>query len=285
MASLREMRKRIGAVKSIRQITKAMKMVAAARLRKAEERLRDARPYARRIHEVLSDVAAREDLSGHPLLSPSPGGKGLLLVITSDRGLCGSFNANILRRAMRFLDEADRPTEVLVVGKKGRDFFRRRKYKIRREWVEVFRDMKFETAIEVRDALVDPYLEGEVGRVDLCYNEFKSAMTQRVVVERLLPIEPAEVGGGARPTDFEYLPDMASVFEALVPKYFAVQVWASFLESFAAEMGARMTSMDSATNNATEMIEHLTLVSNRLRQAQITKELSEIVGGAEALTS
>lgn len=284
MASLREMRKRIGSVRSIRQITKAMKMVAAARLRRAQEAILAARPYARRIEEVLADIAARHDLSDTPLLRPNGADTIVLVVITADKGLCGSFNTNIIRRANRFLAEhSKRRVELITVGRKARDYYQRRGYVLRDALVDIYRDLKFERATALRDAIVDPYLAGEIGEVHIIYNEFKSAMAQKVVCRPYLPVEPAAVERRARPLDFEYEPDAAGVFSALLPQYFAVELWTTFLESFSAEMGARMTSMESATKNASEMIGRLTLVSNRIRQAGITKELAEIVGGAEAL--
>ncbi len=284
MASLREMRKRIGSVRSIRQITKAMKMVAAARLRRAQEAILAARPYARRIEDVLADIAARHDLSDAPLLCPNGAETVLLVVITADKGLCGSFNTNIIRRANKFLaDHKGRKVELITVGRKARDYYQRRGLAIRDALVDIYRDLKFSRAVSLRDAIVDPYLAGEVGEVHLIFNEFKSAISQRVVCRPYLPVEPAAVTKAARPLDFEYEPDAAAVFSALLPQYFAIELWTAFLESFSAEMGARMTSMESATKNASDMINRLTLVSNRIRQAGITKELAEIVGGAEAL--
>ncbi|RMH58064.1 MAG: ATP synthase F1 subunit gamma [Candidatus Hydrogenedentota bacterium] len=284
MASLREMRKRVASVKSIRQITKAMKMVAAARLRRAQEAILAARPYARRIEEVLSDIAARHDVSQTALLRPSNGRKTVLVVITADKGLCGSFNTNILRCASRYIREKEpRNLEIIAVGRKGRDFFRRRGYTIRKEMIDVFRHLSFETALQLRDEIVEPYLAGEVGHVQLIYNEFKSAMAQQVVSRAYLPVPG--VAGEKRKSeiDFEYEPSAQAVFEALLPQYFAVELWTAFLESHSAEMGARMTAMESATKNAEDMIARLTLESNRIRQAGITQEIAEIVGGAEAL--
>lgn len=281
MASLREMRKRIGSVRSIRQITKAMKMVAAARLRRAQEAIVSARPYARRIEEVLADLAVRVETEKVPLLCPSKGEKVLLVVITADKGLCGSFNTNILRQANRFLAAQTKPVEILAIGRKGRDHFTRRGLVVRQGHTDVFRNLRFETAIEIRDEIVDPFLDGEVGEVHLLFNEFKSAMSQQVVCRKLLPVEA--VVGTKNETDFEYEPSAEAVYSALLPQYFAIEVWNGLLESYSAELGARMTSMESATKNATDMISRLTLVSNRIRQAGITREIAEIVGGAEAL--
>lgn len=278
------MRKRIGSVKSIRQITKAMKMVAAARLRKAQEAILAARPYARRIEEVLHDIATRYDLSDMPLLRPSTGEKILLVVITADKGLCGSFNTNILRQASRFLAaNAGRKIDVITIGKKGRDYFVRRGIQPKTSMVDIFRDLKLSYATDLRDLIVEPFIAGEVGEVYLVYNEFKSAMAQEVVVKQLLPVGESELEGSVVKVDFEYEPNAKELFSSLLPTYFAVMLWTAFLESFSAEMGARMTSMESATKNASDMISKLTLVTNRLRQASITGEIAEIVGGAEAL--
>jgi F-type H+-transporting ATPase subunit gamma len=202
-------------------------------------------------------------------------------VITADKGLCGSFNTNILRQANRFLTAQTKPVEILSIGRKGRDHFARRGFTIRHGHTDVFRHLKFETAIEIRDEIVDPFLAGEIGEVHLLFNEFKSAMSQQVVCRKLLPVEA--VVGTNHETDFEYEPSAEAVYSALLPQYFAIEVWNALLESYSAELGARMTSMESATKNASDMISRLTLVSNRIRQAGITREIAEIVGGAEAL--
>lgn len=284
MSSLREMRRRVGSVKSIRQITKAMKMVAAARLRRAQQAIMAARPYAQHINKVLGDIAARSDVSVSPFFRESKGGKILLVVITADKGLCGSFNVNILRRAQAFLKKhANREVEVITVGKKGRDFLTRRDYKIMESKTDVFRDINFDLAVELRDLFVDPFLNKEADEVYFIYNEFKSAMAQDVVCRQLLPVIPSEIESEKRPIDFEFEPSAQEVFSQLLPHHFAVQIWTALLESYSAELGARMTAMDAATNNATDMIDDLTIVMNRIRQANITKELAEIVSGAEAL--
>ncbi|HBW47866.1 TPA: ATP synthase F1 subunit gamma [bacterium] len=286
MASSRQMRKRISSVRSIRQITKAMKMVAAARLRKAQDMIISARPYARKIEEVLSDISIRTDISRIKILQPSKGKKVLLFVITADKGLCGSFNSNILRRAMKFMTEHhNKNIELIAVGRKGRDFFKRRELIVRHSEVDAFRELRFELAAALRDGMVDPYLNNEVGEVHLIYNEFKSAMAQRVICKQFLPVsfEKPTTEENHSKTDFIYEPFPEAVFSELLPQYFAIEIWNALLESYAAEMGARMTSMESATKNASEMISRLTLVSNRIRQAGITREIAEIVGGAEAL--
>ncbi len=278
------MRKRIGSVRSISKITKAMKMVAAARLRKAQEAILAARPYARRLEEVLADIASRHDVSDTPLLRPSGGEKILLVVITADKGLCGSFNTNILRQLTRFLRERPgKNIEIITVGRKARDFCARRSLPLRQSYVDIFRELKMAHATDLRDLVVDAFLAGEAGEVWLIYNEFKSAMAQQIVTKQLLPVQESSVAKKKAQVDFEYEPNVQEVFSALLPTYFAIELWTAFLESFSAEMGARMTSMESATKNATDMIGRLTLVSNRLRQAGITREIAEIVGGAEAL--
>lgn len=287
MASLREMRRRLSSVRSIRQITKAMKMVAAAKLRRAQDSILAARPYAQRLADVLQDIAARHDVSATPLLMPSGGSKVVLVVISADKGLCGGFNTNIFRRAGQFLrNHSDREVEIIAVGKKCRDYFTRRNFKLRRQFTDVFRALDFSLATTIRDEVIDPFLDKEVGEVHLVYNEFKSVAAQEVVCRQLLPVikrQVTEFSGKSLPVDFEYEPNAEEVFTALLPEYFAIQFWRALLESYSAEMAARMTSMDAATKNANDMIGRLTLVSNRLRQASITQEIAEIVGGAEAL--
>lgn len=283
MASLREMRRRTASVRSISKITKAMKMVAAARLRRAQDAILSARPYAQRIEDVLADIAARHDVSDSRLLKPSGGPKTLVMVITADKGLCGSFNANVIRRVNHMMQNEPGDYQLIAVGKKGRDYYTKRGHVLRRSLVDLQNNMKFETAISLRDEVVDPFLQGEANRVFMVYNEFKSAMTQNLVCRQLLPVEPKIVEAKAARVDFEYEPNAQEVFSALIPHYFAVEIWRALLESFSAEMGARMTSMEAATKNATEMINRLTLVSNRLRQAIITNEITEIVAGADAL--
>ena len=281
MPSLIDLRRRIRAVKSTQQITKAMKMVSAAKLRRAQDAMFAARPYARKMMEVLNSMASRASPEAHPLLQERGHEKALLVVITGDKGLCGAFNANIIRTASRFL--ADRPgasVELAVVGRKGRDFFRRRAIKIRSERVGAFQALRYATARELAKELISAFTSGEADQVFLVYNEFKSVIQQRIVVERLLPIEKLAIDPKDPAQDYLYEPAPAGILASILPKHVEVQVWRALLESQAAEHGARMTSMDAATNNASEMIDRLTLYMNKVRQAAITKEIIEVVSGA-----
>ncbi len=287
MATLRDIRRRIRSVRSTRQITKAMKMVAAAKLRRAQEQIVAARPYARKLMEVMASLAARVERERHPLLAKREVRRVEVVVVTGDRGLCGAFNTNILREADRLLKregEAGHEPRLNLVGRKGRDYYRRRPYPRDQEVVGVFGgQLDYKVAIQVSKELVEQYAKEEYDLLYLVYNEFKSAIQQHVRVEQLLPIEPAPVPEGTTAVDYIYEPNADEILEALLPKHVEVQLFRALLESQAAELGARMTAMDSATNNASEMISSLTLQFNRARQAAITKELMEIIGGAEAL--
>jgi len=287
MATLRDIRRRISSVKSTQQITRAMKLVSAAKLRRAQERLLAARPYASAMGEVVADLAARAPRALHPLLAERSGNRRLLLVVSGDRGLCGGFNSAILRRATELL-RAARQEEVrltlLVVGRKARDFFRRRgEVEIRSEHAGIFDTLAYGHAARIAREATGAFLGDEVDRVDLLYNEFKSAATQRLVVEPLLPIRPAPASEEAPSADFEFEPSPEAVLASLLPRHVEVAVFHALMESFAAECGARMTAMDNATRNASEMIDLLTLQFNKARQERITNELLEIVSGAEAL--
>ncbi len=289
MPSLRDIRNRIGSVKSTRQITKAMKMVAAAKLRRAQDAVLKTRPYAMLLEQALARVAERaaaEEVVAHPLLAPRAPHTAEVVVITSDRGLAGGFNSNIARRAQRFLTEsADRfeKIQLATIGRKGRDFFKARKLEVRKDYTGVHADLRFEKAEAIAEEYAQRYLAGEVDAVFLAYNEFKSAITQKPVVVQLLPIETAPVAGAAAGIDFKYEPSREALLQDLIPRHVAMQVWRALLESAASEHGARMSAMESATKNAEEMISMLTLQYNRARQAYVTKELMEIVSGAEAL--
>jgi F-type H+-transporting ATPase subunit gamma len=285
MPSLKAIRRRIASVKSTQQITKAMKMVAAAKLRRSQTAIVEARPYARKLLEVLSELAARaggEEV--HPLLARREERRVLMGVLTSDRGLCGAFNTNICRRAERFFQEkkgAGIEVSFAVVGRKGKDYLTRRQYPVRRYHAGVFGDLRYQRAEEIGAAIVEEYAASDLDAVYLVYNEFKSVVSQRVAVEKLLPIEPMKEIDN--PVDFIYEPGKPELLSFVLPKYVAAQIWRALLESVASEHGARMSAMEAATTNAAEMIEKLTLSYNRARQAAITKELMEIVGGAEAL--
>jgi F-type H+-transporting ATPase subunit gamma len=281
MPALVDIRRRIRSVKNTQQITKAMKMVSAAKLRRAQEAMFAARPYARKMLEVLNSLATRADPASHPLLREHESGAVLLVVVTADKGLCGGFNANILRSALRFLEErAGQDLQLELVGRKGRDFFKRRRFTIRAEQIGVFQPLRYATAQGIARRLVGEYAAGQLRQVYLLYNEFKSVIQQRVVVERLLPIEKLAFSPAQPALDYLYEPAPASIFQEILPKHVEVQVWRALLESAAAEHGARMTAMDAATNNAGDMIDRLTLYMNKVRQAAITKEIIEVVSGA-----
>jgi F-type H+-transporting ATPase subunit gamma len=281
MPALIDIRRRIRSVKSTQQITKAMKMVSAAKLRRAQEAMFAARPYARKMMEVLNSMASRATPDAHPLLQERGHDKVLLVVITADKGLCGAFNANIIRTATRFLaDRREGDVALAVVGRKARDAFRRRAVKVRSERVGVFQALRYETARELARELMEAFTSGEADQVFLVYNEFKSVIQQRLVIDRLLPVERHAISPQAPSLDYLYEPEPAGIFATILPKHVEVQVWRALLESQAAEHGARMTSMDAATNNASEMIDRLTLYMNKVRQAAITKEIIEVVSGA-----
>jgi F-type H+-transporting ATPase subunit gamma len=289
MANLRVIRKRIGSVKSTQQITKAMKMVSAAKLRRAQDAITAARPYAMKMREIVEAVAARAGQGAHPLLSPRESRKMALLVITSDRGLCGGFNSNLLRATQRFLAERKEQYEEIVVfsvGRKAREFLRRRRVAVRREYVNVLGGISYTHAEEFSRELVGGFLAGEFDEVFVGYNEFRSVISQVPRFEKLFPVAlSAGEGPAAGGSDIDYLyePGQKEILASLLPKYVETQIFRYLLESVAGEHGARMSAMDSATNNAVEMISSLTLQMNRARQAAITKELMEIIGGAEAL--
>lgn len=289
MPSLRDIQNRIRSVKNTQKITRAMKLVAAAKLRRAQEGILAARPYALEIGSMLHRVATRaqgeEGEAPHPLLDVREPKKVLLVIMTSDRGLCGGFNSNILRRGERFVREnKDRfeSLEVATVGKKGRDYFRKRKVATVRDFPGVFDNLNYRRATEISVGLSEEYVKKELDAVYLLYNEFKSAMTQRVTVETVLPIVQEELPVG-QDIDYIYEPSQEVVLDQLAPRYMATEMWRALLESNASEHGARMTAMENATNNAKDLIDTLTLKFNRARQAAITKDLMDIVGGAEAL--
>ena len=282
MANTIDIRRRIRSVRNTQQITKAMKMVSAAKLRRAQERMFAARPYAAALRQVLSSVATRVEELKHPLLEAREEQKILLLVVTSDKGLCGAFNANVIKAAQNAIRERGwTAVEVLPIGRKANDFFRRHTLPIRREATQVFQALSLETAQEIARTIVEDFVGGRVDAVYVAYNEFKSIIAQNVRVERLLPIERA---WDERENAIEYLyaPGPEQILNDLLPKHIEFQLYRILLESAAAEQGARMSAMEAATKNAKEMIDHLTLTYNRIRQASITKEIIEIVSGAAA---
>src|SRR5436190_21332570 len=288
MPSLIDLRRRIRAVKSTQQITKAMKMIAASRLKRAQDRVVSARPFAQRMLRVLNSLVSRVEQDAHPLLRiPPPGtGKRLLIVVTADRGLCGSFNSNVLKAAGQFIVTEGREHQVALglIGRKGRDFFRRRGFEIRYEQAGIFQRLTFAHAADLANAAIEEFTSGNASSVYLVYNEFKSVMSQRIVVERLLPIPRLEgAAKDAGPTvDYLYEPAPADIFRDLLPRHVQIQVWRAMLESNAAFFAAQMTAMDAATRNSADMLENLTLYMNKVRQAAITREIIEVVSGAAA---
>lgn len=284
MASLRDIRKRIRSVKNTRQITKAMKMVAAAKLRRAQERMMAARPYSAALREVLASVSTRVDVTKHPLLAEREQEKNvLLLVVAADRGLAGAFNTNVLRAAQNAIAEKGwEHVELVPIGRKAFDFYKRRPLTIRRQPLHVYQALSLETAREIAKEASADFLSGEFDAVYVVYNEFKSIIAQRVTLERLLPLERTWVSDAEPAIDYIYQPSPEQILSDLLPKHIEFQLYRVLLESAAAEQGARMTAMESATKNASEMISHLTLTYNRIRQAAITKEIIEIVSGAAA---
>jgi F-type H+-transporting ATPase subunit gamma len=284
VATLRDIRRRIGSVQNTKQITRAMKVVAASRLRRSQERIFNARPYANQMMALLESLAARMEQQRHPLLARRAERKILLVVVTADRGLCGAFNANLLRTSQSYLRECEAEKVSLVtVGRKGRDYFRKRPVNITAEYVNIFRQLEFSHAKELAEKIIELYTSETVDAVDFVYNEFKSMMVQNVKVERYLPIEPRAATEGEYHSEYIYEQPPAEILKTLLPRYVEVQVFRALLESQAAENAARMTAMDSATNNAEDLIETLRLKLNRLRQAGITKEIIEVVSGAQAL--
>jgi F-type H+-transporting ATPase subunit gamma len=280
MPNIRDIRRRIKSARNIQQITRAMKFVSAARLRKAQDRVVAARPYARQMLAVLKSVASRVPEQMHPLLARRGDDRIELLVITADKGLCGAYNTNILRHALDFLNhQSDRHVELNILGKRGRDFFRRRSYPVRHEAIGILHKVNFADAVAIAGDLIKEFESGNKDQVWMVYNEFKSVVQQRVVIEQLLPIQRLEISGEA-PVDYLYDEPPQKILGSLLPRYVEAQVFRALLEAAASEQGARMTAMDAATNNAAEMIDSLTLFANKVRQAGITKELIEVVSGA-----
>jgi F-type H+-transporting ATPase subunit gamma len=286
VATLRTIRRRIGSVKSTQQITKAMKMVAAARLRKAQDRMLKARPYSKSLDDTLGHVAAKVDSSLHPLLNVREPKRIGFVVVTGDRGLCGSFNANIIRRATNEMNQTRQngvEFELIAVGKKGFEHFNRRRYPILKRYINFFDKLDFKHAQDIAALIQGQYVSEKLDRIYLIFNEFKSAVQQNIIVQQLLPIVPRPPQDEKFATEFLFEPSPLKILDNLCPRYLNIEIWHALLESFAAEMGARMAAMSTATDNAKELIFQLTLYYNKVRQATITKELMDIVGGAEAL--
>jgi len=284
MATLRDIRRRIRAVQSTQKITRAMKLVAAAKLRRAQERILAARPYATKMSELLGTLALLTSTDRHPLLARREGGRRQIVIITADKGLCGAFNANVLRRSLEFIRQSDEVRLTLVVvGRKARDHYRRRPWTIKSEMLGFFDRLAYSHAVELSTRLIQDYLAEETDEVYLIHNEFRSVAVQRVIREQLLPIAAAPAVADATAVDYLYEPSADSILADLLPRHIRTQVYRALMESLAAEYGARMTAMEAATKNAAEMIELLTIQYNKARQERITKELLDIVGGAEAL--
>jgi F-type H+-transporting ATPase subunit gamma len=285
MATLRDIRRRIRSVESTQKITRAMKLVAAAKLRRAQERILSARPYAAKMAELLASLVSRAEGEAHPLLVRRPAARKRLVIITADKGLCGAFNSNILRASLAFLrEQGETNVTLVVVGKKARDFYRRRPWEVKLEMLGFFDRLAYSHAQELAGGLMQEYLGGEVDEVHLMYNEFRSVAVQRVKREQLLPIAPAPAEGQAEAGgDYIYEPSPEAILAALLPRHVTTQVYRALMESVAGEYGARMTAMEAASKNAKEMIGVLTIQYNKARQERITKELLDIVGGAEAL--
>jgi F-type H+-transporting ATPase subunit gamma len=289
MPSLIDLRRRIRAVKNTQQITKAMKMVAASKLRRSQERMMSARPYAIQMQRVLANLAARVDPSAHPLLTvrePGPDSRTLVIVVTADKGLCGSFNTNIIKAGAQYVIDSPQKCTLGLVGRKGRDFFGRRGFPVMFEQVGIFQKLSNAHAQAIAQGSIDAFLSGEVDKVMIIYNEFKSVISQRVVVDQLLPIFREEVDETSAPvnqTDYLYEPSPQEIFNELLPRFLEGQIYRALLESNAAFFAAQMTAMDTATKNSAEMIAGLTLYMNKVRQAAITREIIEVVSGAQAL--
>jgi F-type H+-transporting ATPase subunit gamma len=287
MATLRDIKLRIKGVQNTQQITKAMKMIAAAKLRKAQEGILNARPYARKISTMLSHLVTEEYKTENPYIAYREVKNAAVVVVTADRGLCGAFNTNIVKASVRYIDGLRNESVnsvIFCVGKKGYDFFSKRDYNLAGHSKGIFNQLQYEAALNVSKQLIEMFLSGKVDSVVIIYNEFKSVIQQRIVTEQFLPVpvEKKEEEKKVEP-NYIYEPDQASIFNYLLPKHLKAQMWRIFLESNAAELGARMTAMDNATTNAKELIRTLNLTYNKERQAAITKEILEIVSGANAL--
>jgi F-type H+-transporting ATPase subunit gamma len=287
MATLRDIQRRIRSVRSTQKITRAMKLVAAAKLRRAQERILAARPYANKMAQLLGHLVSGADGDGHPLLEQRTGPRRQIVIITADRGLAGAFNSSIIRRAVELIRESSAAELTLVVvGRKARDFFRRRPHTIKRDMIGFWDRLAYSHACELADYFMQQYLDDEVDEVFLLYNEFRSVAFQRPVRVQLLPIPRAETGAGegaADQVDYIYEPSAGAILGDLLPRHVRMQVYRALMESLAGEYGARMTAMEAATKNAKDMIDILTIQYNKARQEKITKELLDIVGGAEAL--
>ncbi len=290
MATLRDIKSRITGVKNTQQITKAMKMVAAARLRRAQDNIINARPYSRKIAEVLNNLLLLEKNFSNPLAEERELKKAVVIVVTSDRGLCGGFNMNAIREAEQIINsefaelKREGNLELICLGKKGLDHFGKRNYEVTGRYPGIFADLKYEFVSKLISELIKRFLNREIDQVKVVYNEFKSVVQQNIVAAQLLPIKPrAEKDLENASAEYIFEPDKPSIINSLFPRYLNAQMWSILLESYAAELGARMTAMDMATENAKELIRTLQITFNKERQASITSEILEIVSGANAL--
>ena len=293
MPSLIDLRRRVRAVKNTQQITKAMKMVAASKLRRAQERIMSARPYAVQMQRVLGSVASRVGSTAHPLLTvreARPDSRTLVIIVTADKGLCGSFNTNVIKGAGQFIAGSRTPCSLGLVGRKGKEYFSRRGFAVQFEQVGIFQKLRFEDARIIAELAMDAFTSGAVDRVMLAYNEFRSVMSQNLVVDQLLPIAQGDIDrqatraedGADGQVDYLYEPPAQEIFNQLLPRYVEVRVYRALLESNAAFFAAQMTAMDAATRNSADMIASLTLYMNKVRQAAISREIIEVVSGAQA---
>lgn len=290
MATLRDIKTRIKGVQSTQQITKAMKLVAAAKLRRAQENIINARPYAKKISLLINHLITDEDREANPFILPREVNKALVVVVTADRGLCGAFNSNLIKETVKYIDEELTPanieTELYCIGKKGYEFFSKRNFNVVGNKIGIFGRLKYEMSLEISEFIISGYLNGRFDKVVIIYNEFKSVIQQKIVKEEFLPV-PAIEHDKAHDMSANYIyePGHDGIIKFLLPKHLKAQVWRILLESFASENGAKMTAMDNATANASELIRTLTITYNKARQAAITTEILEIVSGANALKS
>ena len=283
MATLKEIKNRITAVNSTQKITKAMKMIYATKLKRAQDRIIATRPYAHKMAELLSHLASASENISSPLMQDREVKKRLIVLITSDRGMCGSFNSSLIKYTSNVLDEIGKDTPLITIGKKGFDYFSKRKYNVVKSWVQFLSHLQLSISNEIANYIVTGYLNGDFDLVEIIYSEFKSVAKQIVTKEQFLPVAKPKDEHEANLTDYIYEPSSGEILEELVPKHLKVQFWKTLLESNASEFGARMTAMELATKNADDLIKLLNLQYNKARQESITKELLEIVSGAEAL--
>ncbi|HMN24730.1 MAG TPA: ATP synthase F1 subunit gamma [Ignavibacteriaceae bacterium] len=289
MATLRDIKLRIKGVKSTQQITKAMKMVSTAKLRRATESILNARPYAKKISVLLSHLVNEEDKKSNPLFAEREIKNVAIVVVTADRGLCGAFNTNIIKEAVNYIEENIKQKrlsyQLYCLGKKGTDYFSRRDYNIAAKYPGIFSQLDYTVAQGLVDEIIPKYLDGRIDKVILIFNEFRSIIQQKIVVEQFLPIISSDEKEVEKhdPANYIYEPDQKAIFNYLIPKHLKGQMWRVLLESNASEVAARMTAMDNATTNAKELIRTLSLTYNSKRQAAITTEILEIVSGANAL--